>query len=120
MSLLQVKKFNHTLRETIEFLNTEYPKQPEIKDLTKKANLALAANGRVLLEGFQTYVKLVYGEKICNSDESFVDDVQHHHADQVLMPAIVKLWGQIGAKTKDPELLKAKIMTRLQTLCDLC
>ena len=119
-SILQVKRFNDCLESTIKLLRAEYPAVPEIKDLERKANLALAANKRLLYDAFKNHIKDLYGAKILASDDTFIEDAKNDHNDQALLPCLVRCWEQPGARTKDVEDLQTTLITRLQQLCDAC
>jgi len=119
-SRMQIARFNDIIKDTITLLRAEYPGVKEIGDLERKANLALAANPRVLYEAFRTHIKNVFGEKILASDESFIDDAKREHSDHSLLPCIVQCWERPGAKTTNVLDLQIKLLTRLQQLCDNC
>lgn len=101
-------------------LREEYPMVHEISDLERKANLALAANPRLLYNAFKDHVKDLYGAKILASDDTFIDDAKNDHNDHALLPCLIRCWEQPGARTKNVEDLQTTLITRLQQLCDTC
>ena len=119
--LHKIRQFNEKMQEFIRSFKDEFPEMTnDIRTLENGLSALLAGNERAAYEKFKVDVKHRHGAKIHACDETFVEDARMDHSDNKMMPMIYKLWGQPGQKSKDPDILKAKFLTGLRELCDLC
>lgn len=112
----QLTAFNSQLINFIEYLNTKFPDNVQMKSYGTSIELVKKVNPRKLVEGFHQYV-YPFKDKIMNNNESFFMEKDYNEdmggtSDSMLEAIQLKsLWGTIDLDVKN------QIFRYFQLLC---
>jgi len=112
----QLTAFNSQLINFIEYLNTKFPENVQIKSYGTSIELLKKVNPRKLVEGFHQFV-YPYKSQIMENNESFFMDKDYNedvggNSDSMLEAIQLKsLWGTMQQDVKD------QIFRYFQLLC---
>ena len=114
-----VKGFNKHFDEFIEDVQSVFPEDDEIKTMKNLLYLFKKTNPRLLLESWNTYIRIPYKEPIENGDISFFVN-KDYSADVIMTDGISsfieRLRGYVKNMTAENQ---SKSMKYIQNLCNL-
>lgn len=114
-----VKGFNKHFDEFIEDVQSVFPEDDEVKTMKNLLFLFKKTNPRLVLEYWNTYIRVPYKEPIENGDISFFID-KDYSADVTMTDGISsfieRLRGYVKNMTPDNQ---SKSMKYIQNLCNL-